>query len=318
MRLTNGGVEMNRPILAAYDPNSKDPGPARFALAAGRFSGAPVIVLSVCSTSVIAAYPKPAEADLLPNAEPALEALKVELSPGDVAVEYRTVLGSSAPSALHQAAEREGALLLVVGSTARGTAGRLFPGSTADRLMHGAPCPIAVIPPGWSDAGPPSTIGVAYVETEEGHNALRTAHGLARRSGATLRVITVADAGASAHLDTEAYRPGQHGTSVEDVQGEHRVRAEAAVRDAVAGFDGDVPVEVDAFLEDPAEVLLRISEHLDLLICGSRGYGPLRAVLLGGVTRRVTSEARCPVIVVPRGLEMREGSDGRLEPAVSA
>ena len=309
---------MNRPILAAYDPNSKDPGPARFALAAGRFSGAPVIVLSVCSTSVIAAYPKPAEQDLLPYAEEALEALDAELSTGDTAVEYRTVHGSSAPAALHHAAEREGALLLVVGSTARGTAGRLFPGSTADRLMHGAPCPIAVVPHGWSDDGPPSTIGVAYLDTEEGHNALRTAHGLARRAGATLRVITVADAGAGAPLETETYRPGQPGTSLEDVQGEHRVRAEGAVRDAVAGLDGDIPIEVDAFLEDPAEVLLRVSEHLDLLICGSRGYGPLRAVLLGGVTRRVTSGARCPVVVVPRGLEMREGSDGQLEPAVSA
>jgi nucleotide-binding universal stress UspA family protein len=309
---------MTRPILAAYDPNSKDPGPARFALAAGRFSGAPVVVLSVCSDAVIAAYPKPAEADLLPSAEPALEALDAQLGTKDVAVEYRTLHGSSAPSALHRAAELEDALLLVVGSTERGAAGRLFPGSTADRLMHGAPCPIAVIPHGWSDDGPPRTIGVAYVDSEEGRNALRTAHGLARRAGATLRVVTVADAGAGAPLETETYRAGQRGTSLEDVQGEQRVRAEGAVRDAVAGLDGDVPVEVDAFLEDPAEVLLRVSEHLDLLICGSRGYGPLRAVLLGGVTRRVTSGARCPVIVVPRGLEMREGSHGRLEPAVSA
>jgi hypothetical protein len=36
---------------------------------------------------------------------------------------------------------------------------------------------------------------------------------------------------------------------------------------------------------------------------GSRGYGPLRAVLLGGVSRRLMVEAHCPVIVVPRGVE---------------
>jgi nucleotide-binding universal stress UspA family protein len=42
---------------------------------------------------------------------------------------------------------------------------------------------------------------------------------------------------------------------------------------------------------------------VDLLICGSRGYGPARSVLLGGVTRRVTAEAHCPVIVLPRGTE---------------
>jgi nucleotide-binding universal stress UspA family protein len=67
-------------------------------------------------------------------------------------------------------------------------------------------------------------------------------------------------------------------------------------------LDGEVPVEVDAFLEDPADVLIRVSAHLDLLVCGSRGYGPLRAVLLGGVTHRVTSAAHCPVLVLPRGL----------------
>jgi nucleotide-binding universal stress UspA family protein len=38
-------------------------------------------------------------------------------------------------------------------------------------------------------------------------------------------------------------------------------------------------------------------------VCGSRGYGPRRAVLLGGVSRRVTAEAECPVIVLARGVE---------------
>ena len=36
---------------------------------------------------------------------------------------------------------------------------------------------------------------------------------------------------------------------------------------------------------------------------GSRGYGPLRAVLLGSVSGRLVREAACPVIVVPRGVE---------------
>jgi hypothetical protein len=39
-----------------------------------------------------------------------------------------------------------------------------------------------------------------------------------------------------------------------------------------------------------------------VLVLGSRGYGPLRAVLPGSVSRRVMREARCPVIVLPRGV----------------
>jgi nucleotide-binding universal stress UspA family protein len=37
------------------------------------------------------------------------------------------------------------------------------------------------------------------------------------------------------------------------------------------------------------------------MIMGSRGYGPLQAVLLGGVTHAVVRKAACPVIVLPRG-----------------
>ena len=54
---------------------------------------------------------------------------------------------------------------------------------------------------------------------------------------------------------------------------------------------------------DPAEVLAKRSTDLDLLIIGSRGYGPLRAVLVGGVSGRVLRSAQCPVIVVPRGID---------------
>ena len=39
---------------------------------------------------------------------------------------------------------------------------------------------------------------------------------------------------------------------------------------------------------------------LDLLVVGSRSYGPLGAVLLGAVTRRLIHLAECPVMVVPR------------------
>jgi hypothetical protein len=49
--------------------------------------------------------------------------------------------------------------------------------------------------------------------------------------------------------------------------------------------------------------LIDMSQHVDLLVCGSRGYGPARAVLLGGVSRRVAAEASCPVIVLPRGVK---------------
>jgi hypothetical protein len=49
---------------------------------------------------------------------------------------------------------------------------------------------------------------------------------------------------------------------------------------------------------------------------GSRGYGPVRAVLLGSVSRRVADEARCPVLVLPRGV--RSSLDALLQEAPGA
>jgi nucleotide-binding universal stress UspA family protein len=46
-------------------------------------------------------------------------------------------------------------------------------------------------------------------------------------------------------------------------------------------------VEADALVGDPADVVVDLSRSLALLVLGSRGYGPLRAVLLGSVSQRL-------------------------------
>lgn len=56
---------------------------------------------------------------------------------------------------------------------------------------------------------------------------------------------------------------------------------------------------------DPAAVLVRRSRELDLLVVGSRGYGPVRQALLGGVSSEVMRGAECPVLVVPRSAELQ-------------
>jgi nucleotide-binding universal stress UspA family protein len=54
---------------------------------------------------------------------------------------------------------------------------------------------------------------------------------------------------------------------------------------------------------DPAEQLAERSAGVDLMVVGSRGYGPLHSVLVGGVSGRLMRTAHCPTIVVPRGIE---------------
>jgi nucleotide-binding universal stress UspA family protein len=130
---------------------------------------------------------------------------------------------------------------------------------------------------------------------------VEAAHTLAKRARARLRIITVV------RVTPGTYALTEHGTdirpprTIEDVEGEFKGLTERELRKAVAGLN-DVELDVSALVGDPADVLIELSEHLDLLVCGSRGYGPLRAVLLGSVSHRLVAESHRPVIVLPRGV----------------
>ena len=72
---------------------------------------------------------------------------------GGVRPSSRAVPCTSVTRGLQQVAEEEDALAIVVGPSHRGALGQVVPGSVGERLLHGAPCPVAVAPRGyWSDA----------------------------------------------------------------------------------------------------------------------------------------------------------------------
>jgi nucleotide-binding universal stress UspA family protein len=88
-------------------------------------------------------------------------------------------------------------------------------------------------------------------------------------------------------------------------------RAESShARDVAAALAEDLGAEVQTITVgedegDPAEVLGARSRDLDLLVVGSRGYGPLRHALMGNVSWGVMRAASCPVLVVPRSANGR-------------
>ena len=133
---------------------------------------------------------------------------------------------------------------------------------------------------------------MAFVPTPEGHRALRAAATIAQMADADLRVLTVVRPGIGADASAGPAR---------DAAERNRAALEATVADAIAELAPGVRAESEVLVDDPATALASVSPNLDLLVMGSRGYGPGLAVLLGGVSRRVTMTARCPVLVVPRG-----------------
>jgi nucleotide-binding universal stress UspA family protein len=277
-------------ILAAYDPQTLDRAPVRFAAAAARFADVPMVIASI--RAGVAPAPS-ARVDLLGED---LERLSADLT-HDHGIEVRTRVVKALPPmgvtrGLQNVIDEEHASLVVVGSSKRGVIGQIAPGTTAQRVINGCACPVVVVPHGHDPPQRLSTIGVAFVPTPEGRGALRAAATIAQLAGADLRVLTVVRPGIGA--DASA------GPAREAAERNHAV-LEATVADAIAELTAGVRAESEVLVDDPADALASVSPHLDLLVMGSRGYGPGLAVLLGGVSRRVTMTARCPVLVVPRG-----------------
>jgi nucleotide-binding universal stress UspA family protein len=214
----------------------------------------------------------------------------------DASVEVKAVANHSPAHGLHDLAEAEDAALIVVGSTHTGRAGRVLPGSTAERLLHGSPCPVAVAPKGYRERSDtqPAIIGCGYDGSASSQRALEAARRVAAVTGAQLQVIRAFE---PLMYDLPPGNAAFGGMST--YNDALLVRATEELDAAVARIETD-GAEPHITMGDAVRVLTDASEELDLLLVGSRGYGPMHAVLVGGVAGRLVTEAACPVIVFPR------------------
>ena len=221
--------------------------------------------------------------------------LELGASEGVDVADAHVIAGNFAARELQHTTEAPDTGLIVVGSTTRGPIGRLLVGGVGERLLAGAACPVAVAPRGYADDRPSrlECIGVGVDASDEARRALDAAVALARASGARLRVITAFQPLVFGGV-TKTALPS---ASVNEVmRNELRARHEAAIAEARASVE-----TAGRFLDGLAEEVLEAeSEDVDLLVTGSRGYGPLGAVLLGSVTGALFRNATCPVLVTPR------------------
>lgn len=210
---------------------------------------------------------------------------------GELEVETRAFGGGSPAGVINDLAEREGVDTIVVGSAHRGPIGRTLPGSVADGLLHGAPCETIVAPRGYAseEHAPFRTIAVAYDDTPESKAALARAEAIALACRATIVVYTVA-ASAAVVPGPSGYAPAVP------------PEAGSIVTEAVKGVDERLAATGRALAGVPGPTIVEACEEIgaDLLVAGSRGYGPVTRTLLGSVSTQLAHRAPCPVLVVPR------------------
>lgn len=203
----------------------------------------------------------------------------------------------SAGRALHDVAEHYNAAAIVVGSSHRGPVGRVLMGDVAAGLLHGAPCPVVVAPRGYAaPADGLRDIGVAFTDTPEGRLALARAGELAQQCGGSLYCLTVAEP-----LEWTAPGAVPGWAPPVDLIETSRTRAQHCAETASELVPSGLGATSEVLDGTPVQALTDVSATLDLLVCGSRGYGALRSVIVGGVSRGLAHRAACPLLVVPRG-----------------
>jgi nucleotide-binding universal stress UspA family protein len=286
---------MPSPIVVGVALRADDAAPLAFARRLAELGGTALVLATALPREAPARFPTPEYSHLIREQTAERLTAAAQQIGAEVPVHTRILDGSPAGE-LHELAELLDAAAIVVGSSHRGAVGRLLIGDVGAGLMHGSTRPVAVVPRDYERRAL-DHVGVAFDGSAESRAALDAGIGLARRVGGDVHAFTVLEPlqWAPAYGWPARYPADEIGQSRAEWAQTVADRALEAIPEGLTGASevlhgGVVPA------------LAGVSAELDLLVCGSRGYGSARQVLAGSVARGLAHEAACPLLVVPREL----------------
>jgi nucleotide-binding universal stress UspA family protein len=194
-------------------------------------------------------------------------------------------------------AERLQSSLIVMGTHGRSGFERLFLGSTTEKVLRTARCPVMTIPPSAPDAVPSGPVAFRRILcavdfSDSSKLALDYALSLASENGAALTVAHVVEArpvyydfAPAAEVDLDA--------CIEEA----RVRLRALVPDSARS---SCPVyEVAREGRSYREILALASGlYTDLIVLGVQGRGAVDLLVFGSTAHHVIREAQCAVLTL--------------------
>ncbi len=219
------------------------------------------------------------------------------------------VEGASATGII-EAAEREGADVIVLGTHGRRGLRRLMLGSVAEEVVRLAPCAVMVCSSAAADEPEqPRRIVAAVDFSGLSGEVLQAARDLGEKYHASVRVV---------HVVPHPYFPAPYAPITSEAMMEQlpamldaaRENLRAAVEQAGPFQDG---VDLEVASGTPSRGVLDAAEACgaDLIVVASRGLGGAQHLLLGSVADRIVRQATCPVLVLHAGdeaLELRSES----------
>lgn len=283
-----------RRMVAAIDSFPEGRDAAALGQILAQSTGGQLMLVTVYTAPLVPLPPELGYAALRKESQRLVREVRDSCAPGARAV---TATDHSVPRSLQRVVHRHHRDLLVVGSSRLGPEGHVRIGKRTRQLLCNLECALAVAPRGMHlNPHPLRRIGVGFDGGPESEAALALAASIALGAGAELLVQAVVDdrlperawAGLGGVLDL---------TWDEIVETEiGRVRAEAVIAGELSG----APLEVAVERGRPADALLALSETVDLLVIGSRRWGPAARMLLGSTGEAVMHDAACAVLAVPR------------------
>jgi len=213
--------------------------------------------------------------------------------------DVRTIVGAhrSSGQGLADVAAAENADLVVIGSAPGGHGGAFVIGSTADKLLHGSPVPVACAPAGYRRERPEAIgeIVVGFRNTAESLQALAKGAEYAEVARVPLLALTLVIVGRM--HGSRLGSSGERGLS--DALAEQAREAQEAALLGVELANG--VRSMTAVADSPNAALQRLQWAGDeILVLGSARGGPLQRVFLGDMTYRVLRSTPVPAIVLPR------------------
>jgi nucleotide-binding universal stress UspA family protein len=215
----------------------------------------------------------------------------------DLEVSFHKYAHRSASGGLLTAVEELKAEALVLGSAADGSLGQVVVGSTADRLLHSSPVPLAISPRGYrgSKSHGLTRITCAYPGTPESLHVVGRVATLAEQLGVPMRVITFAVRGRTMY-------PPEVGLHAEDslLQSWASQAREALARLKTDGVVAD-DVTLAVVTGNGWDQALDAAEWLDgeLLALGTSPQGAISRVFLGSKGTKIVRHSPVPVLVLP-------------------
>ena len=257
-------------------------------------TGAELMLVAVHSAPLLPQPPELSHASLRKESQRILREVRDSFAPGARTV---TATDHSVARSLQRVVRRHHRDLLVVGSSRLGPAGRVRIGKRTRQLLCHFECALAVAPRGLhADPRPLRRIGVGYDDRPESKAALAFAASVAAGAGAALEALAVVD-DRPPGLGWSSL-PSVLGTTWDDMIHDEmeRIREHAATAGQLTEKEPDIVVARGR----PADALLELSETVDLLVIGSRRWGPTARLLLGSTGEAVMHDAACAVLAVPR------------------